>query len=92
MIKYVCIEDHSILKKDNLYYIDHNVPDNVLNVLTAHLDYIDRQFHQSTLDYNYIEIYDMDCSYLGGWWLDLNKHFKALADIREQQINEILDL
>lgn len=39
---------------------------------------------------DYLEIYDLNEKYLGGFWIDINKHFILLSEFRDNRINEIL--
>ena len=40
---------------------------------------------------DYIEIYDINNKYIGGWWINIDNLFTQLSKYREQQIDSILN-
>ena len=76
MIQWVCKENLSFLLKDSIYYVD---------LIVSKYEDPDNVFT------DYLEIYDLNEKYLGGFWIDINKYFIKLAEFRNNRINQILD-
>lgn len=76
MIQWVCKENLSFLLKDSIYYVD---------LIVSKYEDSDNVFT------DYLEIYDLNEKYLGGFWIDINKYFIKLAEFRNNRINQILD-
>ena len=75
-MKWICKKQLSFLLKDSIYYID---------IIISKYDDPDNIFT------DYLEIFDLDQKYLGGFWIDIDKYFTKLSDWREIQINKILE-
>ena len=76
MIKCICRESLSFLKKDSIYYVD---------IALSKTNYTDELFT------DYLEVFDSEEKYLGGFWIDKDRYFIDISEFRDERINQILE-